>query len=152
MQGERRKANSPLCRSASVWRRKIVLLPFTCKGLDKKPENNWGHCASAVTRKPHRLSSVRFWVSSKEFWSVEMCNYQPWEEDSLQSADYVQSTAEGVDVAETRWGARLAMLEARVTRVEARVERLEAKMLHLQKGMRVVCALFLVTLMYAIFK
>ncbi|KAI5312456.1 PREDICTED: TCM_047081 isoform 1 [Prunus dulcis] len=99
-----------------------------------------------------RLSSVRFWVSSKEFWSVEMCNYQPWEEDSLQSEYYVQSTAEGVDVAETRWGARLAMLEARVTRVEARVERLEAKMLHLQKGMRVVCALFLVTLMYAIFK
>ncbi|CAL9020411.1 unnamed protein product [Prunus brigantina] len=130
----------------------FVHFPHSQILIGKKPENNWGHCASAVTRKPHRLSSVRFWVSSKQFWSVEMCNYQPWEEDSLQSEDYAQSTAEGVDVAETRWGARLAMLEARVTRVEARVERLEAKMLHLQKGMRVVCALFLVTLMYAIFK
>ncbi|KAJ6681473.1 hypothetical protein OIU74_019869 [Salix koriyanagi] len=34
--------------------------------------------------------------------------------------------------------------------VEARVERLEAKMFFLQKGMRVACALFLVTLAYAI--
>ncbi|CAN6543709.1 unnamed protein product [Malus baccata var. baccata] len=81
-----------------------------------------------------------------------MCNYQAWEDDSLQGEDYAQSMADGVDVGETRWGARLAMLEARIARLEARVERLEAKMLYLQKGMRVVCVLFLFTLIYAVVK
>ncbi|PQQ08911.1 hypothetical protein Pyn_33332 [Prunus yedoensis var. nudiflora] len=120
------------------WERTLKIIEDTVRQLQQE--------------NPTGSLSVRFWVSSKEFWSVEMCNYQPWEEDSLQSEDYVQSTAEGVDVVETGWGARLAMLEARITRVEARVERLEAKMLHLQKGMNFVCALFLFTLMYAIFK
>lgn len=86
------------------------------------------------------------------FWSGEMCRYQAWEDDSLESEDYTQSTPDVVDVTGTRWAARLANLEERMTRVEARVERLEARMLYLQKGMRVVCVLFLVTLVYAIWK
>ena len=82
----------------------------------------------------------------------EMCRYQAWEDDSLQSEDLIQSTTDGIDVTGTRLAARLANLEERMTRVEARVERLEARMLYLQKGMRFVCVLFLVTLVYAIWK
>ncbi|KAM1790111.1 hypothetical protein ACFX12_034207 [Malus domestica] len=83
---------------------------------------------------------------------VEFTNHTTTTEGSGDGEDYAQSTADGVDVGETRWGARLAMLEARIARVEARVERLEAKMLYLQKGMRVVCVLFLFTLIYAVVK
>ncbi|KAL3592589.1 hypothetical protein D5086_011229 [Populus alba] len=78
-----------------------------------------------------------------------MCQYRPWEDDSAQIEDYEQRTRNNTGHVDTRLEARVALLEARMANVEARVERLEAKMFFLQKGMRVVCALFLVTLAYA---
>ncbi|KAJ6998229.1 hypothetical protein NC653_014433 [Populus alba x Populus x berolinensis] len=79
-----------------------------------------------------------------------MCQYRPWEDDSAQIEDYEQRTRNNTGHVDTRLEARVALLEARMANVEARVERLEAKMFFLQKGMRVVCALFLVTLAYAL--
>jgi len=81
-----------------------------------------------------------------------MCQYRPWEDDSAQIEDYEQRTRNNTGHVDTRLEARVALLEARMANVEARVERLEAKMFFLQKGMRVVCALFLVTLAYAVCK
>ncbi|KAJ6774043.1 hypothetical protein OIU79_017470 [Salix purpurea] len=78
-----------------------------------------------------------------------MCHYQPWEDDSAQIDDYEPGTRNNTGHVDTRLEARVALLEARMANVEARVERLEAKMFFLQKGMRVACALFLVTLAYA---
>ncbi|KAG6774367.1 hypothetical protein POTOM_021720 [Populus tomentosa] len=78
-----------------------------------------------------------------------MCQYRPWEDDSAQIEDYEQRTRNNTGHVDTRLEARVALLEARMANVEARVERLEAKMFFLQKGMRIVCALFLVTLAYA---
>ncbi|KAF9682775.1 hypothetical protein SADUNF_Sadunf05G0143500 [Salix dunnii] len=78
-----------------------------------------------------------------------MCHYQPWEDDSAQIEDYEPGTRNNTGHVDTRLEARVALLEARMANVEARVERLEAKMFFLQKGMRVACALFLVTLAYA---
>lgn len=82
-----------------------------------------------------------------------MCHYQPWEDDSAQIEDYEPGTRNNnTGHVDTRLEARVALLEARMANVEARVERLEAKMFFLQKGMRVACALFLVTLAYAVCK
>lgn len=81
-----------------------------------------------------------------------MCHYQPWEDDSQQNEDYAQSIGNGMGNLDARLESLIAMLEARMANIEARVEKLEARMLYLQKGMRIACLLFLVTLVYAICK
>ncbi|EEF38067.1 conserved hypothetical protein [Ricinus communis] len=81
----------------------------------------------------------------------EMCSYQPWEDDSSEVDDNARRI-NGMERVDARWETQMAMLEARIANVEARVERLEARMLYLQKGLRVLCGLFLVTLFYAICK
>ncbi|OAY23632.1 hypothetical protein MANES_18G094300v8 [Manihot esculenta] len=80
-----------------------------------------------------------------------MCHYQPWEVDSSQ-VEESSPVRNGMERVDARWETQMVMLEARIANVEARVERLEARMLYLQKGMRIVCGLFLVTLAYAICK
>ncbi|OMP12254.1 hypothetical protein COLO4_03362 [Corchorus olitorius] len=83
-----------------------------------------------------------------------MCLHQPWE-DSLPIEDYTQSIGNDANNIVTgwhSWQARIAMLEARVARIEARVDGLEARMFFQQKALQIMCVLFLVTLVYAIYK
>ncbi|KAG2663048.1 hypothetical protein I3760_16G008600 [Carya illinoinensis] len=84
--------------------------------------------------------------------SIEMCHYQPWEDAPHQGEDFPQRTGNGIEHMEARWETRMAMLEARIARVEARVEKLEATMLQMRRGMRVVCVMFLVAVVYSICK
>lgn len=81
-----------------------------------------------------------------------MCHYQPWEDASPQGEDFPQRTGNGIEHIEARWETRMAILEARIARVEARVEKLETTMLEMRRGMRVVCILLLVAVVYSICK
>ncbi|PON96251.1 hypothetical protein TorRG33x02_078400 [Trema orientale] len=45
-----------------------------------------------------------------------MCPYQAWEDDSILSEDFIQSTLTGIDLTEMRLEARIAMLGLRMTR------------------------------------
>lgn len=98
------------------------------------------------------ITLLKFICYRSKHQQLKMCYYQPWEDDSTQGEDSAPFTGNGFEQIEVRWETRLELLEARVARIEARVEGLEARLLFLQKSLRVVCTLFLITLIYAIRK
>lgn len=84
-----------------------------------------------------------------------MCHYQPWEGDSPSTEDHAEITGNGTNTIVTgwhSWATRIAMLEMRIARIEARMDGLEARMFYQQKALQIVSLLFLVTLVYAIWK
>ncbi|KAJ4701038.1 hypothetical protein OWV82_024334 [Melia azedarach] len=78
-----------------------------------------------------------------------MCHYHPWEDDSPESEDNAPRT-ENVHDPIAVWQNRLDMLEVRVARIEDQVRGLQARMLLLQRALRVLCVLLIVTLAYAL--
>lgn len=95
---------------------------------------------------------------------MKMCHYQQWEDDSAAlSEDQEPRTENGNGNGNNRrafilpfpideWESRLDELEEHIARVEARFGRIQERMLFLRKALRVVSALFMVTLPYAIHK
>lgn len=80
---------------------------------------------------------------------VIMCRLRTWDEED---EDHSLNTGNQLEHDEMRVEVRVAMLRAQIAGIEARVERLEARMLYLQRGLRIISALFFATLVYALLK
>lgn len=93
---------------------------------------------------------------------LKTCRYQQWEDDSAALSEDQEPRTENGNGNNRRafilpfpideWESRLDGLEKNIARVEARFGRIQERMLLLRKALRVVSALFIVTLAYAIHK
>ncbi|ESR47752.1 hypothetical protein CICLE_v10003313mg [Citrus x clementina] len=101
-------------------------------------------------------------VFGRHYWIFAV--QKKWEDDSASlSEDQEPRTENGNGNGNNRrtfilpfpideWESRLDELEEHIARVEARFGRIQERMLFLRKALRVVSALFMVTLPYAIHK
>ncbi|KAH9757700.1 DNA-damage-repair/toleration protein DRT111 [Citrus sinensis] len=106
------------------------------------------------------VSTVLLWLM--ELQQLKMCHYQQWEDDSAALSEDQEPRTENGNGNNRRafilpfpideWESRLDELEEHIARVEARFGRIQERMLLLRKALRVVSALFIVTLAYAIHK